>query len=126
MPEPLIPHIQPERRSTLDSLESHLTYQPRELTFGTSGRRGEVIHLTQLEIYINALAELTYLQGLPPSQGGIVRGQEFFFACDLRPSSASYVTEQGGRGEIAQAIERAIRDAGMQPVFLGRIPTPAL
>ncbi|MGA7410862.1 MAG: hypothetical protein WBW33_10275 [Bryobacteraceae bacterium] len=110
----------------MDSLESHLTYQPRELKFGTSGRRGEVIHLTQLEIYINALAELRYLQGLPPSQGGIVPGQEFFFACDLRPSSASYVSEQDGRGEIAQAIEGAIRDAGMQPVFLGRIPTPAL
>jgi phosphomannomutase len=110
----------------LDSLESHLIYQPRELAFGTSGRRGEVTHLTQLEIYINALAELTYLQGLPPSQGGIARGQEFFFACDLRPSSDSYVTEQGGRGEIAQTTECAIRDAGMQPVYLGRIPTPAL
>ena len=110
----------------MDSLESHLTYQPRELKFGTSGRRGEVIHLTQLEVYINALAELRYLQGLSPSLGGIVQGQEFFFACDLRPSSASYVIEQGGCGGIAQAVERAIRDAGMQPVFLGRIPTPAL
>jgi phosphomannomutase len=111
---------------TLDSLESHLAYQPRELKFGTSGRRGEIIHLTQLEVYINALAELRYLQGLSPSQGGIVQGQDFFFACDLRPSSVTYVREQGGRGEIAQAIECAIRDAGMQPVFLGRIPTPAL
>ena len=110
----------------LDSLDSHLAYEPRELQFGTSGRRGEVIHLTQLEIYINALAEITYLQGLLPSQGGITKGQEFFFACDLRPSSASYVEEQGGRGEIAQAIERAIRDAGMKPAYLGRIPTPAL
>ncbi len=115
-----------QRRSTLDSLESHLTYQPVELKFGTSGRRGEVIHLTQFEIYINALAELRYLQGLSIVDGGIARGQEFFFATDLRPSSVSYVKEQGGRGEIAQAIERAIRDAGMQPVFLGCIPTPAL
>src|SRR5271165_1436737 len=118
--------MQRERPSRLDSLESHLRYQPCELKFGTSGRRGEVTHLTQLEVYINALAELTYLQRLPPAQGGIVRGQEFFFACDLRPSSASYVAEQGGRGEIAQAIERAIRDADMKPVYLGRIPTPAL
>jgi phosphomannomutase len=115
-----------ERPLTLDFLESHLAYQPLELKFGTSGRRGEVIHLTQLEVYINALAELRYLQGLSPSRGGIAQGQEFFFACDLRPSSFAYVTEQGGRGEIAQAIERAIRDSGMQPVFLGRIPTPAL
>ncbi len=108
------------------SLESHLAYQPCELRFGTSGRRGEVVHLTQLEIYINASAELAYLQGLPAASGGIVRGQEFYFACDLRPSSTSYVAEQGGRGEIAQAIERAIQDAGMQPVYLGCIPTPAL
>ncbi len=110
----------------MDSLESHLTYQPRELKYGTSGRRGEVIHLTQLEVYINALAELRYLLGLAPAQGGIAPGQEFYFACDLRPSSASYVREQGGCGEIAQALERAIRDAGLRPVFLGRIPTPAL
>jgi len=108
------------------SLASQLTYEPQELRFGTSGRRGEVVNLTQLEIYINALAELSYLQGLPEPTGGIVRGQEFYFASDLRPSSTSYVVEQGGRGEIAQAIERAIRDSGMRPVYLGRIPTPAL
>jgi phosphomannomutase len=108
------------------SLASQLTYQPYELRFGTSGRRGEVVNLTQLEIYINAFAELSYLQGLPESNGGIVRAQEFYFASDLRPSSTSYVVEQGGRGEIAQAIERAIRDSGMCPIYLGRIPTPAL
>jgi phosphomannomutase len=108
------------------SLASRLSYSPQELRFGTSGRRGEVVHLTQLEIYINAFAELTFLQGLPESEGGIVRGQEFYFASDLRPSSTSYVVEQGGRGEIAQAILRAILDSGMRPVYLGRIPTPAL
>ena len=112
--------------SSAGSLASQLTYQPQELRFGTSGRRGEVVHLTQLEIYINAFAELTYLQALHPSRGGIVRGQEVYFASDLRPSSSAYVAEQGGRGEIAQAIERAIRDSGMLPVYLGRIPTPAL
>ncbi|MDR3719325.1 MAG: hypothetical protein P4K98_11010 [Bryobacteraceae bacterium] len=114
------------RDSRPGSLESRLNYQPRELRYGTSGRRGEVVHLTQLEIYINAFAELAYLQKLPVSQGGIVVGEEIYFACDLRPSSTAYVAEQGGRGEIAQAIERAIRDAGMLPVYLGRIPTPAL
>ena len=109
-----------------DSLRSRLTYEPVELRFGTSGRRGEVVHLTQLEIYINALAELEYLQSLPPAEGGIVRGEPFYFAYDLRPSSSRYVESQGGRGEIAQAIERAVRDAGMRSVNLGRIPTPAL
>jgi phosphomannomutase len=110
----------------MESLRSRLAYEPQELKFGTSGRRGEVIHLTQLELYINALAELTYLQGLPREEGGIVRGELFYFARDLRPSSYEYVAEQGGRGEIAQAIERAIWDAGMLPVNLGTLPTPAL
>jgi len=108
------------------SLRACLNYEARELKFGTSGRRGQVADLTQLEIYLNALAEIEYLQSLPRSQGGIVRGEEFYFAHDLRPSSSRYVEEQQGRGEIAQAIERAIRDAGMHPVNLGRIPTPAL
>ena len=82
--------------------------------------------LTQLEIYANALAELEYLQSLPASEGGIARGDDFYFARDLRPSSDRFVPEQGGRGEIAQAIVAAIRDAGMRPVNLGAIPTPAL
>ena len=36
------------------------------------------------------------------------------------------VETEGGRGEICQAIERAIIDAGMRPVNVGPIPTPAL
>jgi phosphomannomutase len=108
------------------SLRACLEYEPVELSFGTSGRRGEVVHLTQLEIYINASAELEYLQSLPLREGGIVRGDQFYCAHDLRPSSSRYVESQGGRGEIAQTIVRAIRDAGMQPVNLGSIPTPAL
>ena len=109
-----------------DSLRASLDYEPQALKFGTSGRRGEVIHLTQLEIYINALAELEYLQSLRRAEGGISLGEPFYFAFDLRPSSSQFVAEQGGRGGIAQAVERAIRDSGMQPVNLGRIPTPAL
>ena len=109
-----------------DSLRASLSYEPQVLRFGTSGRRGEVIHLTQLEIYINALAELEYLQSLSVTDGGIRTGEEFYYASDLRPSSSQFVAEQGGRGEIAQAIEAAISDAGMKPVNLGKLPTPAL
>lgn len=109
-----------------ESLRSRLVYEPRELKFGTSGRRGDVVDLTQLEVYINALAEIGYLQSLPSTEGGIVQGDEFYFACDLRPSSTRYADEQEGRGEIAQAIVQAARGAGMRPVNLGRIPTPAL
>jgi phosphomannomutase len=97
-------------------LHDALTYVPQELKFGTSGRRGLVVDLTHLEVYINALAELEYLQTLPPAEGGIVAGDEFFIASDLRPSSPV----------IAQAIVAAVRDAGMKPVNAGLIPTPAL
>ena len=98
------------------TLRAALQYEPVILRFGTSGRRGKVVDLTPLEIYINALAELEYLQALPPPAGGIRRGDEFYFACDLRPSSPA----------LAAAIVQAIRVAGMQPVNLGQIPTPAL
>ena len=109
-----------------DTLRSQLDHEPVPLKFGTSGRRGLLIHLTQLEVYINALAELEYLQSLPLSEGGVKRGDEFYFGYDLRPSSRFYIPEASGGGGLAQAIERAIRDAGMEPVNLGRLPTPAL
>jgi len=79
-----------------------------------------------LEVYLNALAELEYLLSLPLCEGGISLGDEFFYGFDLRPSSSRYVAEQQNRGEIAQAIEKAIGNAGMKPVNLGQIPTPAL
>lgn len=107
------------------SLRSALSYEPQEMRFGTSGRRGEIRHLTQLEIYINSLAELRYLQTLRLEQGGSKPGEEVFFGCDLRPSSCS-LDPDTGRGEIAQAVARAIQDAGMKPVNLGALPTPAL
>jgi phosphomannomutase len=85
-----------------------------------------VVDLTQLEVYINVFAELEYLLRLPANSGGIERGQDFFFAYDLRPSSTRFAPEEGGRGEICQAMEQAARDAGLRPVNLGEIPTPAL
>ncbi|SJM94088.1 hypothetical protein [Crenothrix polyspora] len=109
-----------------ESLRTNLKYTPQELQFGTSGRRGLVTHLTHLEVFINVVAELEFLQSLPKEQGGILRGEEFFYAYDLRPSSNSYVIEQDNRGKLAQAIEQAIRYAGMIPVNQGQIPTPAL
>jgi phosphomannomutase len=109
-----------------NDLLTNLNYEPQPLKFGTSGRRGLVVDLTQLEVYINARAELEYLQHQPIDQGGIATGDEFFFAYDLRPSSTTFVEEQRGRGELAQVIERAILDSGMKPVNLGCIPTPAL
>ncbi|RDL41392.1 putative phosphomannomutase [Venustampulla echinocandica] len=107
-----------------DALRSHLAYKPQPLKFGTSGRRGEVIHLTQLEIYTNVVAEIRYLQALPQPEGGINAGDDFYYAYDLRPSSTAYV--ENGRGALCQAVERALKDTGMRPINLGAIPTPAL
>ncbi len=108
------------------SLAAHLDHSPRPLAFGTSGRRGLLADLTQLEVFINALAELEYLQSLPLAEGGIIQGDVFYFGSDLRPSSTVLVEAPSGRGELAQAIEAAIREAGMRPVYLGSLPTPAL
>lgn len=108
------------------TLREKLDYEPVELRFGTSGRRGRVVDLTQLEIWINARAELEFLKTLPKDQGGIEAGEDVFIASDLRPSSVRFVQEMGGRGEIVQAVCEAVRAAGCTPVFEGFIPTPAL
>jgi phosphomannomutase len=107
-----------------DALRSHLAYKPQPLKFGTSGRRGEVAHLTQLEIYTNVVAEIRYLQSLQQSEGGIQPGDDFYFAHDLRPSSTKLV--ENGRGGLCQAVQQALKDTGMRPINLGAIPTPAL
>ena len=109
-----------------EPLRTYLTYQPVELQFGTSGRRGLVVDLTQLEIYIDVLAELEYLQSLPVEAGGVVRGDEFYFGHDLRPSSTAYVAGESRRGGICQAVVSALHAAGMRPVNLGAVPTPAV
>ncbi|KUJ21210.1 uncharacterized protein LY89DRAFT_681799 [Mollisia scopiformis] len=110
------------------SLGSRLAYKPQSLNFGTSGRRGQVIHLTQLEIYTNVVAEIQYLQLLPQSEGGIQAGDDFYYAHDLRPSSTALVDVGcgGRRGGLCQAVEQALKDTGMHPINLGAIPTPAL
>lgn len=108
------------------SLGAALTHTPVPLAFGTSGRRGKVVDLTQLEIYLNARAEIDYLLARAPEDGGIRTGQPFYCAHDLRPSSTRRDPAQRNRGALAQAITAAVRDAGLNPVNLGAIPTPAL
>jgi phosphomannomutase len=100
----------------MSTLRSQLNYTPKELQFGTSGRRGLIVDLTQLEIYINVTAEVEYLLSLMPEDGGIHRGDDFYYATDLRPSSP----------KLCEAVERALTDSGMRVINLGRIPTPAL
>jgi phosphomannomutase len=98
------------------ALRSNLNYTPKALQFGTSGRRGLIVDLTQLEIYINVTAEVEYLLSLAPDDGGIRKSDDFYYATDLRPSSP----------QLCEAVERALTDAGMRVVNLGKIPTPAL
>jgi phosphomannomutase len=109
-----------------DRLAQHLHTPPVPLAFGTSGRRGRVADLSQLEIYLNARAELEYLLDTPPAAGGIKAGDKVYLAHDLRPSSVAVVSTPAPRGGIAQAVQRAIRDVNCQPVNLGALPTPAL
>lgn len=106
------------------TLEASLDHVPVELAFGTSGRRGRVLDLTQLEVYLTVRGELDFLLTLPRAEGGIRGGDDFLVAADLRPSSTRRTPE--GQGELAQVILRAVADAGLKPVFLGAIPTPAL
>jgi phosphomannomutase len=100
----------------MPSLRSSLAFEPRELAFGTSGRRGLIRDLTDLEISINISAEIEYLKSLAAGHGGVRPGDDVFLARDLRPSSE----------RIGRVIQHALRQLGMHPVNLGEMPTPAL
>ena len=80
---------------------------PTALAFGTSGLRGLVTDITDLEAFINTRGFLDYLG---------VREGVVALAGDLRPST----------DRILIAVARAIEDAGCSVDFLGKIPTPAL
>ena len=100
------------------TLGEALRYEPVISKFGTSGVRGLVKDLTDLEIYCLTQGTLTFLdesdkicqQSIPRSQIAIP------LAGDLRVS-----TER-----MLKAVARGILDAGYQVDYVGRIPTPAL
>lgn len=85
---------------------------PRPLAFGTSGLRGLVEDITDLEAWINVRGFLEMLL----EEGAVAADDPLFIAGDLRPST----------GRIMVAVQRAAQDAGLRPVNLGRIPSPAL
>ncbi|MEI7529196.1 MAG: phosphomannomutase [Elusimicrobiota bacterium] len=89
-----------------------INYEPVPLRFGTSGLRGNVADMTDLEVYINTLGYLRCLAaaGAPNGAGAVA------LAGDLRPSTQ----------RIMRAAARAIADAGLTPENLGPLPTPAL
>src|SRR5690242_21027545 len=92
-------------------LES-LDHKPVELAFGTSGLRGLVVDMTDLECYINTAGYLRFLA----DHDGLVQGEEVYVAEDLRDSSP----------RITRAVIAAIADGEYKPVYCSKIPTPAL
>lgn len=93
----------------MPTLKESLNYEPVELNFGTSGLRGLVTDMTDLECYINTAGFLSFVKG-----GGSVAN--VLVAGDLRFSTP----------RIIGAVIQAIKDAGLNPIFCGFIPTPAL
>jgi phosphomannomutase len=89
-----------------------LNYAPVPLAFGTSGLRGLVKDITDLEAYINVKAALRYLLSI----GDIHASSTVVIAGDLRPST----------DRIMRACAQAIVDSGCQVENAGKIPTPAL
>src|SRR2546430_7149396 len=90
---------------------SFLNYTPVALAFGTSGLRGLVKDITDLEAYVNVKGALRYLLGagdLRASSGVVIAG-------DLRPST----------DRIMRACAQAVLDSGCQVENAGKIPTPA-
>jgi phosphomannomutase len=92
-------------------LES-LAFEPRELSFGTSGLRGLASDMTDLECYLNAKGFLQFLQ----QSEKLERGSTIFIAGDLRDSTP----------RILRAVQQAIIDDGFAPSYCGLIPTSAL
>ena len=79
---------------------SFLSYAPVPLAFGTSGLRGLVTDITDLEAYINVKAALRYLSSvgdISPRSGVVIAG-------DLRPST----------DRIMRACAQAIIDLSCQ------------
>jgi phosphomannomutase len=94
------------------TLRGLLTYEPKELTFGTSGLRGLVTDMTDLECYINTAGFLRFLQ----QSGHFEPSHTVFVAGDLRDST----------DRILRSVHKAITDYGFTTVNCGHIPTPAL
>jgi len=90
---------------------SYLTYSPVELTFGTSGLRGLIKDMSDLECYVNVTGFLLYLEKI-----GHLKTGNVYIAGDLRSSTP----------RIMSAVCTAIMNSGQAAVNCGFIPTPAL
>lgn len=98
--------------TSIEPTTSFLNFAPVSLAFGTSGLRGLVKDITDLEAYINVKAALRYLS----SSGDIAANSIVVIAGDLRPST----------DRIMRACARAVLDSACRVENAGKIPTPAL
>jgi phosphomannomutase len=94
------------------SAPNFLNYAPVPLAFGTSGLRGLVKDITDLEAYINVKGALRYLLSI----GDMAAASKVVLAGDLRPST----------DRIQRACMQAILDCHCSVENAGKIPTPAL
>lgn len=94
------------------TLRESLTYEPVELTFGTSGLRALVTDITDLECYINTAGFLRFLA----QSDDLPAKATVYLAGDLRHSTPA----------IMRAVHKAIADSGHTTVYAGFIPTPAI
>lgn len=93
-------------------LRETLQYKPEELSFGTSGLRGLVTDMTDLECYINTAGFLRFLQ----RNDDLQPGAKVYVGGDLRTSTP----------RIMATVHKAVIDAGYQTINAGLLPTPAL
>ena len=96
----------------MQTLRHSLNYQPVELSFGTSGLRGLVSDMTDLECYINVIGFLRFLQHANISASK----HPVYLAGDLRHSTP----------RILRAVAKAVKDSGHELVYSGLVPTPAV
>ncbi len=96
----------------MTSAPAFLSYTPVELAFGTSGLRGLVDDLRDLEVYVSVKGALLYLR----ESGDVAAGDPVLLGGDLRPST----------DQILRASLQAILDGGFSVEHAGRLPTPAL
>lgn len=102
----------PADLTSLPARPSFLRRAPVALRFGTSGLRGKVSEMTDLEVSVNTRGFVAWLTETEKiSSGSIVD-----LAGDLREST----------GRILRAVAHALGAEGHRVEYLGRIPTPAL
>lgn len=98
--------------SSIENKPTFLKKEPVQLGFGTSGLRGLVVDMTDLECYISTKGFIEYLIKI----SNIQRGDTVCIAGDLRSSTK----------RIMAAVTTAIEYSGCRVDNCGLIPTPAV